>query len=211
MKPSQNPGSRIASRATVATAPAPNPTATRRARGSLLRRRSPQMNPTTAIEGRSATFANMFIEPRPDSAVGKMMGEIDAAARRMKIVITRFMKVLQRGGTDRSSLPRRFALLGDHVGEHVKLLVEHACCLIDACVVERLENHRWLVVAHVGLVVRTLIDVNAQRQEEARSRNPFKDLLSDIGIAHDEHGSLHFKPRPPHPLPPPHAAHPHHS
>jgi hypothetical protein len=51
--------------------------------------------PITAIEGNRASFASTSMVLRPDSAKGKIRGDTEAPARSTRIVIIRFMKVLQ--------------------------------------------------------------------------------------------------------------------
>ena len=83
-------------------------------------------------------------------------------------------------GRNLDSSPHEIRLLGDHVRQHVELLIEHACGLVDAGVIEGFEHDRWLVVAQVRLAVRALIDVHAQGKIKTRRGVVLEHLLADI-------------------------------
>src|SRR5260370_4044725 len=157
MKPSQKPGSRMASRATVATAPAARPTALVLASDSSKRYSIPTVIRRSAAAGRRANFASTSIELLPDSAIGKINDDTEAAASNRRIVKARFIGVLLKGGIHIPPFRSTWEpLLGDHVGERIQFLIEHACCLINARVVERLQHHCRVVVSQVVPVVLAL-------------------------------------------------------
>src|SRR5260370_6237955 len=212
MKPSQKPGSRMASRATVATAPAARPTTLALASDSSKRYSVPTVIRRSAVAGRRANFASTSIALLPDSAIGKISGDTAASASNHRIVNARFIGWLLKGGI--RVPPFRSAwvlLLGDHVGQHVQLLIEHACRLVNARVVELLEHHRWFVVAQVSLAVRALVDVHAHGQVKAGGGVFFKHLLADIRIADEKEGSLHVEAGHLHHVALVHGAHHHHA
>src|SRR6266849_2529691 len=98
MKPNQKPGSRMASKATVAATPAARPTTLALASESSKRYSIPIVIKRSAAAGRSASFASTSIELLPDSAIGKINGDTEAAASSNRIVIVGFIGGLLKGG-----------------------------------------------------------------------------------------------------------------
>src|SRR5216683_5109595 len=98
MKPNQKPVSRMASRATVATAPAARPTTLALASDSSKRYSVPTVIRRSAAAGRRANFASTSIALLPDSAIGKISGDTEAEASNNRIVKARFIGVLLKGG-----------------------------------------------------------------------------------------------------------------
>src|SRR5260370_457785 len=135
--------------------------------------------------------------PWPAWAAGKISGPTEAAAsvtRRSKPVFIVFIgmtmsiaaategvfnqKTPSSGGTT--------CLVSSHLGQTLKLLVQHARDHIDFLVVELLEQRRSFVVADIGLSIFVFVDENAQRNEEAHAVILFEQLLPYRGIAHQK-------------------------
>src|SRR5260370_40842439 len=117
MKPSQKPGSRMASRATVATAPAARPTALVLVSDSSKRYSAPTVIRRSAAAGRRANSASTSIALLPDSAIGKISCDTEAEASNNRIVRARFIEGLRKGGINVLPFQSNWERLrGDHVG-----------------------------------------------------------------------------------------------
>src|SRR6516225_6444412 len=119
--------------------------------------------------------------PWPAWAAGKINGPTEAAARvnrSNKPVLIVFMGAVNRRShihrvegvsTEDSLFQRKTLLVGRHLGQALKLLVQHARDHVDFLVVELLQRRGWFVVAERGLAVLAFRNENTDGNIEAHT------------------------------------------
>ena len=88
---------------------------------------------------------------------------------------------------------RMTCLVGSHLGQALKLLVQHARDHVYFLIVELLEQRGGFVVADIGLSILVFVDENAERNEEAHAVILFGQLLPYCGIAHQKECGFEFQ------------------